>query len=1021
MFPVEGSMQFVRYLAICIIVVGVPGTAFAQASLTGVVRDTSGAVMPGVTVEAASPALIEKVRTVVTDAAGLYRIVDLRPGTYTLTFSLTGFQTVRREDLELSGAMTLTIPAELRVGSVQETLTVSGATPVVDVQNTRPQTVLSSDIISTLPATRGYGALLNATPGLTVDNNGLAMTPTMTFFSSRGGPANEGKVQINGMTVGAASGGGGVGTFTYDTANAEEVAVSVSGGLGESETGGPVMNLVPRSGGNTFSGQAFYSTAGRWSSGDNLNDQLRNIGLTEAGGVIHAYDASAALGGPIVRNRLWFFGSGRQLLTSQGVEGIFGNKHALDPSRWDYERDESLSVRDVQGRKTFQARFTGQLSQRDRVMFSQQNEYRCQGSTVTLDGEGCRSRGDDWVAMGSTTLSPEASDRYFDFPYWLTQATWTSTVSSRFLGEAGFSRLAYPGGAGTGPPDGARDLIQVVEQSAIDGHLANYGYRGINTVGDSYQNIKNWRASGSYVSGAHNLKAGYTGGYQRADVALITGREQMTYRFQNRVPNQFTFRLPNFRTRNVTMTSALYIQDTWTRGRLSMQGALRYDRAWSWAPAEGNGTTDTSRFNAAPIQFERTASVDAYNDISPRGGVAYDVFGNGKTAVKFAFGRYLAPATNDAPYITNNPASRIVNVASRGWQDGNGNYVVDCDILNPVLQSTPGGDTCAATTGENLNFGKAGGNLTQVNPEILEGRGVRRYDWQWGIDVQQEIVPRVSLDANYNRRWFGNFTVTDDQARGPSDYERWTIMAPPDSRLPNGGGYPIDVYTQTAIAGGRAAQNYVTFETDFGDARTQYWHGVDLTLTARVRNGFTLQGGTSTGRMITDTCDTSIKIDNPDPRNCRNEEPFQTTARGLASYTIPKIDVLISATVRSQPPLPVTATWNVPNSVVLSLLGRVPPGMLVGGNTPVQLIDNGNNRLYADNRRTQVDMRFAKVLRLGRTRTDIGVDLYNLLNSNYATAYETSYSYTQANGGTWLNPISVLAPRFARFNITVNY
>jgi hypothetical protein len=1015
-------MRLIRYLTIALIGAVIPASAFAQASLTGVVRDSSGGVMPGVTVEAASPALIEKTRSAVTDTAGAYRIVDLRPGTYTLTFTLPGFQTVVREGLQLSGTLTLTIPAELRVGNVQETLTVSGATPVVDVQSTRGQTVLNADVISALPATRAYGALLNAIPGLTVDNNGLAMTPTMTFFSSHGGPSNEGKVQINGMTVGAASGGGGVGTLTYDTANAEEVAVSVSGGLGESETGGPVMNLVPRSGGNKYAGQGFYSTAGRWSSGDNLTDELRDIGITQPGGVISAYDFSAALGGPVIRDRLWFFGNVRQLSTAQGVEGIFGNKYAMDPAHWDYLRDDSLSVRDVQGRKSFQVRGTGQLSARDRLMFSQQNEYRCQGSTVTLSGEGCRARETDWTAMGSTTLSPEASDRYFDFPYWLTQATWTSTVTNRFLAEAGFSRLAYPGGAGTGPPDGARDLIQVVEQSAIDGHLANYGYRGINTVGDSYQNIKNWRASGSYVSGTHNLKAGYQGGYQRADVALITGAEQMTYRFNNRVPNQFTFRLPNWRTRNVTMTTALYVQDTWTHGRLTAQGALRYDRAWSWAPAEGNGTTDTSRFNAAPITFDRTASVDAFNDISPRGGVAYDLFGNGRTALKFSFGRYLAPATNDAPYTTNNPASRIVNVASRNWSDLNGNYVVDCDILNPAAQAAPGADSCAALTGDALNFGKTGSNLTQVNPAILEGWGIRRYDWQWGLTVQQELVPRVSLDASYNRRWFGNFTVTDDQARGPADYEKWTIVAPADPRLPDGGAYPIDVYTQTAAAAARAAQNYVTFETDFGEKRTNYWHGVDLTLSARVRGGLTVQGGTSTGRTITNTCDTSVKIDSPDPRNCRNEEPWQTTLRSLASYTVPKVDVLVSATVRSQPSLQIaTTSWNVPNTVVQQLLGRLPPNGLITGNTTVQLVDNGDNRLYVDNRRTQIDMRFAKVLRFGRTRTDIGVDLYNLLNSNYALTYETNYSYTQPNGGTWLNPTSILAPRFARFNVTINY
>jgi hypothetical protein len=1018
-------MRVVKQLAVLIAVLLIPSSVFAQASLTGVVRDSSGAVMPGVTVEAASPALIEKVRSTVTDAAGLYRIVDLRPGTYSLTFTLPGFTTVKREGLELSGSLTLTIPAEMRVGAVQETLTVTGATPVVDVQNARTQTVLNSDVISALPVTRAYGALLNAMPGITVDNNGLAITPTMTFFSSHGGPSNEGKVQMNGMTVGAASGGGGVGTFTYDTANADEVSVNVAGGLGESDTGGPVMNLVPRSGGNTFSGQAFYNTAGKWSSGNNLDDHLRSIGISEPAGVINAYDSSVALGGPIVRDRVWFFGNYRQLTTTQNVEGIFGNVYALDPTHWDYLQDRSLQVRDVQGRKALQGRVTAQVTARNRITFSHQNEFRCLGSTVTMIGSGCRQRGDDWVAMGSTTLSPEASDRYFDFPYRLTQATWTSTLSSRFLLDAGFSRLSYPGGAGTGAPDGgALNLIRVTEQAAIGGHPANYGYRGIDTVGDSYQNIKNWRASASYVTGAHNLKVGYQGGYQRADVALITGENQMTYRFNNGVPNQFTVRLPNWRTRNITTTAALFAQDTWTRGRLSLQGALRYDRAASFSPAEGNGTTDVSRFNAAAITFDRTPSVDAFNDISPRGGAAYDVFGNGKTAVKFAFGRYLAPATNDAPYITNNPASRIVNSMSRNWSDTNGNYVVDCDILNPAAQSVAGGDTCGALTGNALNFGKAGDNLTQVNPDILRGWGVRAYDWQWGFDVQQELVPRVSVEAAFNRRSFGNFTVTDDQARGPADYESYTITAPVDPRLPNGGGYPIAIYTQTAAAAGRAAQNYVTSETDFGPARTAYWQGVDVTLRARIGKGLNVQAGTSTGHSYTDSCATSVKIDSPDPRNCLSDEPYQTTLRGLASYTVPKIDVLVSSTVRSQPPLQVAvtgATYNVPNAVVQAALGHLPPGALIGGNTPVQLVDNGSNRLYVDNRRTQIDMRFAKIVRFRRVRADVGFDLYNLLNSNYALTYDSTYSFTQANGGNWQNPLSILPPRFARFNITIIY
>jgi hypothetical protein len=286
------------------------------------------------------------------------------------------------------------------------------------------------------------------------------------------------------------------------------------------------------------------------------------------------------------------------------------------------------------------------------------------------------------------------------------------------------------------------------------------------------------------------------------------------------------------------------------------------------------------------------------------------------------------------------------------------------------------------------------------------------------------------VDVGYFRRWFGNFTVTDNLSVGPSDYEKWTITAPSDPRLPDGGGYPIDVYTLTAAAAARPARNLVTFETDYGDARSNYWHGVDVTLKARTKQGLNLQAGTSTGRSITDTCATEVLIDSPDPRNCHSVEPFRTTLRGLASYTVPLVDVLVSATLRSEPPLQLgglfTTTGNgarllVPNTVVRDQLGRLPPGGLATGTTTVYLIDNGAHRLYADNRRTQVDMRFAKVLRFGTRRADIGVDLYNLLNTNYATGYESLYSLTAANGGTWHNPTAILPPRFVRWNFTRDF
>jgi hypothetical protein len=1029
-----------------------PASVFAQASLTGIVRDTSGAVLPGVTVEASSAALIEKTRSAVTDGSGQYRIIDLRAGTYTIVFTLPGFTTVTRDNVQLSGTQTVTIPAEMRVGGLEETLTVTGETPVVDTQSVRREVVIDNGLIQTIPASRAAGALLNATPGLTVDNNGIALSPTMTFFSANGGANNEGRMAVNGMTVGAAR-SGGVSSYVYDAVGVEEVSIRVGGGLGETDTGGPIMNIIPRSGGNTFAGSAFTSIAGDWSRGNNLNDELRAVGLTETPGIIRAHDASFSLGGPILRDRLWFFGSYRNLDTQTAVEGITANANAGNAARWDW-MSSPVNARLVQDRQMATGRFTGQAG-KSRIQVNYEYQKRCEGTPLTTAGEGCHNRGEDWVGLGTTTQSPEATGTagrgYFEWPFHLTQGQWTLPVNNKLLLDANMTFFRYNPAFGFPPPDGITNMIPVTEQSAALACTnanpalrhpgctaenaatlrwapsANYVYRGLEQWGYAEGATNAYNAGASYVTGSHSLRAGYQQYWLRQLDRTIAAENQLAYRFNQGVPNRVTYRLPEWSRNSITQLYGVFIQDQYTRGRMSLSGALRWDRASSYAPVEGNGVSMTSRFNASPISINETKGVDAYNDLSPRVGFAYDVFGNGKTAVKLRWGKYLGFASNDPPFTSTNPAATLVATVNRGWTDNDGDRVVDCDLLNTAAQSPATGsvDTCVAVTGNDANFGKIG-SATIVDPELLKGWGVRTHDYQTEVTLQQEVLPRLSAEVSYIHRTFHGFFVTNDLNRNPeTDWVNYTVTVPSDSRLPGGGGYPVTVFVANTT---RPAQNFLTPESTYADGgkeRDSFYDGINYSVNARLQNGLFASVGAQTGRRIDDRCGVVTNYNNavagtpagPNPRNCRDIDPWETTIRGLGSYTIPKVDVVVSATVRSQPPLAVNAQWQIPNTMIRDLLGFLPPGLLATGNSNVDLTDS-DNRLFGEGRRTQVDMRFAKVLRFGRTRTDIGVDLWNLLNTNYATSYEDTFT---VGSDTFMTPEAIYAPRFVRLNFTVNF
>ena len=526
-FARRAAWRVIRASALLALIALLPSIAHAQSSIAGTVRDASGAVLPGVTVEAASPVLIEKVRSAVSDGTGQYRVTELPPGTYTVTISLPGFTTVKREAVEVSGAGVITLNADLRVGDVQETITVTGETPIVDVQSTRRQQVIDDSTLNALPATRGYNALIFLVPSVTGGSNQIDLMPAMRIFYSHGGRGNEGRTYVDGLSTGSAFNGGGASGYIIDTANSQEMQLTLSGGLGESEVGGTLVNFVPKTGGNNFSGQGFFSTAGEWSQGNNIDDELRAKGLNQAAALYKNWDVQASVGGPILRDKLWFFGNYRDFGSHDDILGMYANRNAGNPNAWTYVPDQNLKARNAVSRTVTALRLTTQATARNKFSFFFDNQLACDGSTMTTEKGGCRPRGENWVASGTATIAPEAASGaqgtaggafgYADSWQRVMQATWTSPATNRLLLEAGASTYISKWGW-MEQPGAILNINQVQEQAAQSGTFAdgstwsmpaNLTYRALDWNFNNMQNPTTWRASASYVTGAHSMKVGY--------------------------------------------------------------------------------------------------------------------------------------------------------------------------------------------------------------------------------------------------------------------------------------------------------------------------------------------------------------------------------------------------------------------------------------------------------------------------------------------------------------------------------
>jgi hypothetical protein len=1027
-----------------------PLGAFAQdsATIAGTVRDASGGVLPGATVEAASAALIEKVRSVTSDGSGQYSIVALPPGTYSLTFSLPGFGTVKQENIQLTAAITASINAELKVGSLEETVTVTGESPIVDVRSARRQQVIDGDILQTLPTSRSYNDVLQLAPGVVAGNGQAQLRPGMLLFTAHGGNTQDGRLTVDGINTGASRGGAGVSGYIPDMQNAQEVTFTISGSLGEAETGGPQMTVIPKAGGNALSGTALFSGFNDNMQGNNYDAKQLSV-LGRYAPTLLTRDYQASLGGPVKKDRMWFFFNYRAVDAADAQPGIFANKNAGDPTKWTYEPDLTRQGRADPHRKIASLRLTTQLTPKNKLMVFWDEQPQCNGAGWN-DDDHCNSQKDGWIYGGSQNNgffgagpnSPETGD-YASTHQSVRQAKFTSTATSKLLLEAGFGTYISQWGYTERPGNPTANLIRVQEQTvqffdatgnrvtgATPGGLTVAGglkYRSSNWP-TGYISANTWNASASYVTGAHNMKFGYQGALHMDDDNLfdiITNSQHMTYRVGAGVnaagqtvgygvPNQVTIQAGTWTRKVRTEYAAFFAQDQWTMGRMTFQGALRFDRAWSRFPSQ---TIPQNVWWPSEFVIPDATGVDAYLDLSPRVGWAYDIFGTGKTSLKANVGRYLHPASNSGRFDGANPAARVVTLASRPWTDANGNFRVDCDLLNPAIQDSrsTGGDLCGQG---DPNYGRNRATTT-LDPSVLQGWGARPYDWQLGVSVQHEIIPRVSAEVGYYRRWwpiYDGVDVTDNISVAASEYGQFSVTAPSDPRLPNGGGYTVNgLYNITPAAAARASENVRRAANSYGDYE-RYWDGFDVTFQARLLNGLNVQGGTSTGRLVEDTC--AVRPQVPEGTNnslltpyCRQIEPMLTTYKANASYLVPRVDVQVSSTFSSRPGavLRADAIYQANDPTILATLGRP---LAAVANVTVPLIQP--NTMYGD-RIDQVDMRIGKILRFGRTRSNLSLDIVNLFNSNDNLAYQTLLS------PTWPAPTQVILPRIFRVNFGVDW
>jgi hypothetical protein len=593
----------------------------------------------------------------------------------------------------------------------------------------------------------------------------------------------------------------------------------------------------------------------------------------------------------------------------------------------------------------------------------------------------------------------------------LYSATYTAPLTSRILLEGAYMQKPDDWGYFTHEGDErVDDLIGVFEQSTGISYHGPIGYFGGRTNGQIRfrANLMDRHARGamSYVTGAHAFKVGFTQHWGDRTSNNNIARHNITYQFNNGIPNQVSLRLP-FTSETHVSDGGVYAQDRWTIARLTLNLGMRWDYFRSSYPEQTLGPAPYAPARNLTFPAQDWAS---YNDITPKLGAAYDLFGTGRTAVKATLSKYVEPLSYGGTFgDAGSPTQRTANQTFRTWNDANGNFAPDCDLVNPAANGE-----CSQFL--NPNFGRVV-PATNYDPEILTGWGTRGFNWETSVSVQQEIRRNISAEVGYFRRWYGNFLATDNLAVAAANYTQFSVTAPSDTRLPGGGGTSVtEIFDVNQIV---PANNLLTFAKNYG-TQIENWQGVDLTVNARLAAGAMVQGGLSTGRSLTDSCEVRAALPEMNtgaggtitPQSyCRVETPYLTQVKLLGSYTVPRVDVQASLTFQSIPGPQLSANVVYPSAVLAPALGR-PLSTGPASNAIVNVIAPGTE--YGD-RLNQVDLRLGKIFRFGDRRAALNFDMFNVLNANAVLSENFAF------GAVWRQPTSILGARLMKFSVNVDF